>query len=179
MRSVQHTSRALSHRHEAALAHTPAHLLRLARARNVWPADASTAPSHAPPHRSSSQTHRDGPHGSPRARTSCLSPALQEALEPALCLGVALQLTNILRDVGEDRVRQRIYLPQEDLDRFGVTEQALLKGIKDEKYVAMLKFQIERAREWYATPPCLRPSPPPPPVVPSRHVACSPHPHHW
>ena len=74
---------------------------------------------------------------------------LQEALEPALALGVALQLTNILRDVGEDRVRQRIYLPQEDLKRFGVTEQALLKGVKDEKYVAMLKFQIQRARDWY------------------------------
>jgi len=73
----------------------------------------------------------------------------EEALEPALALGVALQLTNILRDVGEDRVRQRIYLPQEDLVRFGISEQALLKGIKDEKYVAMLKFQIERAREWY------------------------------
>ena len=73
----------------------------------------------------------------------------EQALEPALALGVALQLTNILRDVGEDRVRQRIYLPQEDLRRFGVTEQSLLKGIKDEKYVNMIKFQIERAREWY------------------------------
>ena len=73
-----------------------------------------------------------------------------QALEPALALGVALQLTNILRDVGEDRVRRRIYLPQEDLERFGVTEAALLKGVKDEKYVALLKFQIERARAWYA-----------------------------
>jgi len=72
-----------------------------------------------------------------------------EALEPALALGVALQLTNILRDVGEDRVRQRIYIPQEDLRRFGVTEASLLKGIKDEKYVALLKFQIARARKWY------------------------------
>lgn len=74
----------------------------------------------------------------------------QEALEPALALGVALQLTNILRDVGEDRVRQRIYLPQEDLDAFGVSEAALLKGVKDEKYVALLKFQIDRARDWYS-----------------------------
>jgi len=73
----------------------------------------------------------------------------EEALEPALALGVALQLTNILRDVGEDRVRQRIYLPQEDLRRFGVTEASLLKGVKDEKYVALLKFQIARARDWY------------------------------
>ena len=74
---------------------------------------------------------------------------LEEALEPALALGVALQLTNILRDVGEDRARQRIYLPREDLVRFGVTEQALLKGVKDENYTNMLKFQIARAREWY------------------------------
>lgn len=73
----------------------------------------------------------------------------EEALEPALALGVALQLTNILRDVGEDRVRQRIYLPQEDLRRFNVSEQSLFRGVKDEKYVAMTKFQIERAREWY------------------------------
>jgi len=72
-----------------------------------------------------------------------------QALEPALALGVALQLTNILRDVGEDRARRRIYLPQEDLDRFGVTEQSLLKGVKDDKYVALLKFQIDRARDWY------------------------------
>jgi len=73
----------------------------------------------------------------------------EEALEPALALGVALQLTNILRDVGEDRVRERIYLPQEDLRTFGISEQALLKGVKDEKYVAMLQFQIQRARDWY------------------------------
>ena len=75
---------------------------------------------------------------------------LEEALEPALALGVALQLTNILRDVGEDRARQRIYLPREDLERFGVSELKLLKGVKDEAYVDMLKFQIARAREWYA-----------------------------
>lgn len=74
----------------------------------------------------------------------------EEALKPALALGVALQLTNILRDVGEDRVRQRIYLPQEDLRRFNISEASLLKGIKDEKYVALIKFQIARAREWYA-----------------------------
>jgi len=77
------------------------------------------------------------------------SSSYEEALEPALALGVALQLTNILRDVGEDRVRQRIYIPQEDLRAFNVSEASLLKGIKDEKYVALLKFQIERARKWY------------------------------
>lgn len=55
---------------------------------------------------------------------------------------MALQLTNILRDVGEDRARKRIYLPQEDLARFGVEEADLLRGVKDEKYVALIKFQI-------------------------------------
>jgi len=75
--------------------------------------------------------------------------SFEKALEPALALGVGLQLTNILRDVGEDRVRQRIYLPQEDLRRFGVSEASLLKGVKDEKYVALIKFQIQRARDWY------------------------------
>jgi phytoene synthase len=74
---------------------------------------------------------------------------IEEASKGALALGVGLQLTNILRDVGEDRARKRIYVPLEDLKRFGVTEQSLMKGEKDEKYVAMMKFQIERARKWY------------------------------
>jgi phytoene synthase len=73
----------------------------------------------------------------------------EEALEPALALGVALQLTNILRDVGEDRARQRIYLPQEELRKFGVTEASLLKGMKTDKYVQLVKWQIDRARDWY------------------------------
>ena len=46
-----------------------------------------------------------------------------EAKAPAIALGIALQITNILRDVGEDAVRGRIYLPREDMARFGVTEQ--------------------------------------------------------
>jgi phytoene synthase len=74
----------------------------------------------------------------------------EDAQKSALALGVALQLTNILRDVGEDRGRSRIYVPQEDLERFGVTEMSLMKGIKDDKYVALMKFEIERARKWYA-----------------------------
>jgi phytoene/squalene synthetase len=54
--------------------------------------------------------------------------ASQCAQEPALSLGIALQLTNILRDVGEDAVRGRIYLPREDLVRFGVPEEHILNG---------------------------------------------------
>jgi phytoene synthase len=70
--------------------------------------------------------------------------------EPALSLGVAFQLTNILRDVGEDAVqRGRVYLPQEDLRRFGVTEEQIRAQRVDDKYRALMKFEIERARMYY------------------------------
>lgn len=60
-------------------------------------------------------------------------------------------MTNILRDVGEDAVqRGRVYLPQEDLQRFGVTEEQILAQRLDENYIAMMKFQIARARMYYA-----------------------------
>ena len=71
------------------------------------------------------------------------------ALEYAKTLGTAFQLTNILRDVGEDLGRDRIYLPKEDLDRFGVTEEDLKQGICDEDFVNLMKFQIARARKLY------------------------------
>lgn len=65
-------------------------------------------------------------------------------------MGVAFQLTNILRDVGEDAVKRgRVYLPQEDLDRFGVTEEQIFAQKVDENYVNMMKFQIDRARMYY------------------------------
>ncbi|MEL6581234.1 MAG: squalene/phytoene synthase family protein, partial [Cyanobacteria bacterium J06621_12] len=69
--------------------------------------------------------------------------------EEAIALGMAMQLTNILRDVGEDIQRDRIYLPIEDLHAFGYTEQDLLAGIVDDRWKAMMKFQIKRAREYY------------------------------
>ena len=60
-------------------------------------------------------------------------------------------MTNILRDVGEDAVqRGRVYLPQEDLRRFGVTEDQIFEQRVDEKYIALMKFEIERARMYYA-----------------------------
>lgn len=74
---------------------------------------------------------------------------LEEARAPAVSLGIALQLTNIIRDVGEDAERGRIYIPQEDMVRFGVTEDQIFKGRVDENYRALMKFQIERAREYY------------------------------
>ncbi|KAL7580798.1 hypothetical protein ACA910_001076 [Epithemia clementina (nom. ined.)] len=74
----------------------------------------------------------------------------QVAREPALSLGVAFQLTNILRDVGEDAVqRGRVYLPQEDLRRFGVTEDQIFEQRVDDNYVALMKFEIARARSYY------------------------------
>jgi phytoene synthase len=69
-------------------------------------------------------------------------------------LGVALQLTNILRDVGSDAARGRLYLPLEDLARFGVPEAELLAatrgGPRDGRIDALLRFEGERARERYA-----------------------------
>ncbi len=74
---------------------------------------------------------------------------LREAAGPALALGIALQLTNILRDVGEDRLRGRIYLPQEDLRRFKYTEEDLHNCVLDNRYRDLMKFQIERARGYF------------------------------
>jgi 15-cis-phytoene synthase len=65
-------------------------------------------------------------------------------------LGVAFQLTNILRDVGEDaQQRGRVYLPQEDLRRFGVTEEQIFAQEVNENYRSLMKFQIARARMYY------------------------------
>ena len=70
--------------------------------------------------------------------------------QAAIALGIANQLTNILRDVGEDRGRGRIYLPLEDLDRFGYTEEDLMAGKINNNWKDLMKFQLERAREWFA-----------------------------
>ncbi len=69
--------------------------------------------------------------------------------EAAVALGIANQLTNILRDVGEDRGRGRIYLPQEDLDRFSYSEADLMAGRLNENWQALMRFQLERARDWF------------------------------
>ena len=69
--------------------------------------------------------------------------------EAALALGIANQLTNILRDVGEDRGRGRIYLPQSDLRRFGYSEADLMAGTMNDSWRALMAFQLERAREWF------------------------------
>jgi phytoene synthase len=71
------------------------------------------------------------------------------AVNHAIKLGVALQLTNILRDVGEDAQRGRVYLPQEDLDRFGLCAEDILHGRRDAAFRALMRFEIERASYLY------------------------------
>lgn len=73
-----------------------------------------------------------------------------EAENYAVNLGIAMQLTNILRDIKEDCERGRIYLPREDLSLFGVSENDIARGIADKKFKALLKFQVDRARKFYA-----------------------------
>lgn len=74
----------------------------------------------------------------------------EQAREPALSLGVAFQLTNILRDVGEDAVeRGRIYLPREDMKKFHVTEEQIFNQRVDENYIALMKYEISKARMYY------------------------------
>lgn len=63
--------------------------------------------------------------------------------------GIAFQLTNILRDVGEDAARGRIYLPAEDLARFGVSAEDLRAGRRTEEFLRLMRFEAARARDYY------------------------------
>jgi 15-cis-phytoene synthase len=64
-------------------------------------------------------------------------------------LGIAFQLTNIIRDVGEDARRGRIYLPQDELRRFAVAPSEILQGEASEGFVKLMAFQVDRARAQY------------------------------
>ena len=72
------------------------------------------------------------------------------ARDYAINLGLALQITNIIRDVGTDLASGRVYLPQEDLARFGVREADLAAGIVTEPVRSLMAFECERAREYFA-----------------------------
>ena len=72
-----------------------------------------------------------------------------EATRFAEDAGIAFQLTNILRDLGEDAARGRIYLPQEDLDRFGYTVERLGRGVCDSTFHELMRFEVQRARDYY------------------------------
>lgn len=67
----------------------------------------------------------------------------------AINLGIALQLTNILRDIKSDAKRGRIYLPQEDMRSFGYTEQELLRYEYNDRFVELMKFECNRAHEYF------------------------------
>ena len=69
--------------------------------------------------------------------------------EAAIALGIANQLTNILRDVGEDRQRGRIYIPQDEIKNFGYSEEELMLGKINPQWKNLMAFQLNRAREWF------------------------------
>ena len=83
------------------------------------------------------------------AYTSAPWSAKPDPSEAAIALGIANQLTNILRDVGEDRQRGRIYLPQEDIKKFNYSEEELLKGKINNQWKELMNFQLKRARDWF------------------------------
>ncbi len=72
-----------------------------------------------------------------------------ETRQYAINLGIALQLTNILRDIKSDAKRGRIYLPLEDIHRFGYTEEELFAGTYNERFVELMKFECQRAHEYF------------------------------
>lgn len=74
----------------------------------------------------------------------------RRTLKYAHDLGMAFQLTNIIRDIGEDAQRGRIYLPQDELSRFGVTEADLQSARSSTNFLQLMSFQIERAEAYYA-----------------------------
>jgi 15-cis-phytoene synthase len=74
----------------------------------------------------------------------------EETREYAVNLGYALQLTNILRDIKQDAANGRIYLPLEDLRAFDYDEQRLMDSRYDEQFIALMKFETERAKSYYS-----------------------------
>ncbi|WP_432991732.1 presqualene diphosphate synthase HpnD [Dactylosporangium sp. CA-233914] len=91
------------------------------------------------------------------------------AAELADALGVALQLTNILRDLREDRLAGRVYLPKDDLDRFGCNLELDGDGFADppSRFAELVRFEAERAEQWYETGLRLLP------MLDARSAACT------
>ncbi len=71
------------------------------------------------------------------------------AIEHGRDLSTALQLTNVTRDVGDDLTRDRVYIPSQELRRFGVTEEELFARAENERVRALVEFQIERAESYF------------------------------
>jgi phytoene synthase len=82
----------------------------------------------------------------------------QRTLEYAEKLGMAFQLTNIIRDVGEDARRGRIYLPINELQKFEVTAAEVLNAKHSDRFEALMKFQLHRAQAYYNEAFALLPS---------------------
>ena len=89
-----------------------------------------------------------------------------EALCYAEDLGLAMQLTNILRDIREDAERGRVYIPQDELAHFGYSEEELSRGEVNRCFTELMSFQAERARGYYCSGARLLP------LVPTRSRAC-------
>ncbi|MEP6890063.1 MAG: squalene/phytoene synthase family protein, partial [Nitrospirota bacterium] len=77
-------------------------------------------------------------------------PTSARAQDYAVALGMAFQLTNILRDIGTDAAQARIYLPQEDLHKFGCTDQAIFQRHEDDAIRNLVRFEAARAHDYYA-----------------------------
>src|SRR5260370_8999947 len=73
----------------------------------------------------------------------------ERAKEYAEKAGIAFQLTNILRDLGEDVARGRVYLPREDLVRFGYSEEELRQGARDGRLAELMRFEVAPANGYY------------------------------
>ena len=72
-----------------------------------------------------------------------------DAKEHAVDLGLAMQLTNIIRDVREDLEMGRIYLPQDEMARFGYSEEDLRNGVRNQAFMDLMRFQSQRARGYF------------------------------
>ncbi len=90
----------------------------------------------------------------------------EAARQHAIDLGLAMQITNICRDVREDWEFGRIYLPQDEMARFGVAEADIAAGVVTDSMASLLRFQIERARGFFASGRLLLP------YLPARSRAC-------
>lgn len=74
----------------------------------------------------------------------------ERAIPAAIDCGLAFQLTNVLRDLGEDARLCRTYLPKCDLDQFGLTSSDIAHGVRDERFQRLMQFEVDRAKGYYA-----------------------------
>ena len=74
---------------------------------------------------------------------------IENSLKSAIDLGIAMQLTNIMRDLQEDSERDRIYIPQDEMAQFGYKETDMLKGQINDNFRQLMQFQVERARSYF------------------------------